>query len=267
MKRFLRFALPICFVNIISVNAQTSQGRGLTSSQIDSVANILAKSVTFIAYMNELDNASREVAMDRKIFGITKHENSEFGRVFHSISLNPTQKIDSLERMGLSYQIKLLKSRSKQLMEEFPELSSLRSATTGTVFSRADKLLNPTKYKVTYDSDPGYRLFTKVEHPPTFPGGVEGWKSYLERNLNTNAPNNDGAPAGTYTVKVQFVTDTVGTVSNVKAIETPKACPSCAAEAMKMIAKGPRWEPAVQNGHRVYFLNVQLITFAVEPAK
>ena len=116
----------------------------------------------------------------------------------------------------------------------------------------------PKKVEEDYD-----KVFTKVEKEAKFPGGPEGWRKYLERNLDANVAANDGAPTGNYTVKVQFIVDKTGAISNVQAIEVPKACPSCGPEAVKVIKKGPAWEPAVQNGRNVIYQAIQFVTFQV----
>jgi len=116
----------------------------------------------------------------------------------------------------------------------------------------------PKKVEEDYD-----KVFTKVEKEAKFPGGAEGWKRYLERNLDANVAANDGAPTGNYTVKVQFIVDKEGNISNVQAIEIPKACPSCGPEAVKVIKKGLKWEPAVQNGRNVIYQAIQFVTFQV----
>ena len=107
------------------------------------------------------------------------------------------------------------------------------------------------------------RTFIKVETEARFPGGPEAWKRYLERNLNANVAADDGAATGYYIVKVQFIVDKEGNISNVQAIEVPKACPSCGPEAVKIIKKGPKWEPAIQNARRVNYQAVQIVTFQV----
>lgn len=107
------------------------------------------------------------------------------------------------------------------------------------------------------------KVFTKVEKEAQFPGGLEGWKRYLERALNANVAADDGAATGNYTVKVQFIVDKEGNVSNVQAIEVPGTCPACGLEAVKVIRKGPRWEPAIQNGNKVIYQAVQYVTFQV----
>ena len=116
----------------------------------------------------------------------------------------------------------------------------------------------PKKVEEDYD-----KVFTKVEKEAKFPGGPEGWRRYLERNLNANVAADDGAPMGNYTVKVQFIVDKEGNISNVQPIEVPKACPSCGPEAVKVIKRGPKWEPAVQNGRNVIYQAIQNVTFQV----
>ncbi len=116
----------------------------------------------------------------------------------------------------------------------------------------------PKKDEEDYD-----KVFTKVEKEAKFPGGPGAWSKYLERNLNAQVASDDGAAVGNYTVKVQFIVDKEGAISNVTAIEVPKACPSCGPEAVKVIKRGPKWDPAVQNGRNVIYQAIQHITFQV----
>jgi protein TonB len=107
------------------------------------------------------------------------------------------------------------------------------------------------------------KVFIRVEKEAKFPGGAEAWKKYLERYLNASVAADEGASIGFYTVKVQFIVDREGVISNVEAIEVPKACPGCGAEAVKVIKKGPNWEPAVQNDRKVAYQAIQYVTFQV----
>ena len=116
----------------------------------------------------------------------------------------------------------------------------------------------PKKQEEDYD-----KVFTKVEKEAKFPGGPEAWRRFLERNLNANVAADDGAPAGNYTVRVQFIVDKEGNISNVSALDPPKTCPSCGPEAVKVIKRGPKWEAAVQNGRNVIYQAIQHITFQV----
>ena len=104
-------------------------------------------------------------------------------------------------------------------------------------------------------------IFTKVEIEAGFPGGTAAFKKYLERNLNANAPVENNAPPGTYTVIVKFVVSKTGANSDVTA-ETNLGY-GMEAEAMKIIKKSPNWTPAQQNGSIVNAYRRQPITFVV----
>lgn len=105
------------------------------------------------------------------------------------------------------------------------------------------------------------QIFEKVEIEASFKGGESAWKKYLERNLNPNAPVDNGAPEGTYTVYVQFVVSKDGSISDVKALTTHGY--GMEQEAIRVIRKGPAWVPAVQNGRSVNAYRKQPITFQV----
>jgi protein TonB len=113
------------------------------------------------------------------------------------------------------------------------------------------------------DEEDYEKTFVSVEKEAKFPGGLAAWKRYLERNLDAGVAADNGAKVGHYTVKVKFIVDKEGGISNVQAIEVPKDCPSCGPEAVKVIRKGPKWEPAIQNDRRVNYQAVQFITFEV----
>lgn len=103
-----------------------------------------------------------------------------------------------------------------------------------------------------------------VEREARFKGGMDGWRKYLEKKLNANVAADAGAPVGQYEVKVMFVVNREGYVSQVKAVEIPKACKPCAAEAVNVISSGPDWEPAIQNNEPVIYNAIQFITFVVD---
>lgn len=105
------------------------------------------------------------------------------------------------------------------------------------------------------------KVFTKVEIDASFPGGISAWKRYLQNNLNANAPVDNGAPPGTYTVIVRFIVSKDGSISDVVA-ETKHGY-GMEQEAIKIIRKGPKWKPGIQNGREVSAYRRQPITFIV----
>ena len=106
------------------------------------------------------------------------------------------------------------------------------------------------------------KIFDKVEIEARFPGGDSKWRQYLERNANGQVATDNGAPEGTYTTLVQFVVDKEGNISDVRALTNHGY--GMEEEAIRVIKKGPKWTPAVQNGRQVKAYRKQPITFRVE---
>ncbi len=106
------------------------------------------------------------------------------------------------------------------------------------------------------------KIFDKVEIEASFPGGDSKWRQYLERNANGQVATDNGAPEGTYTTVVQFVVDKEGNISDVRALTNHGY--GMEEEAIRVIKKGPKWSPAVQNGRQVKAYRKQPITFRVE---
>ena len=124
-------------------------------------------------------------------------------------------------------------------------------ATKGTAIIQA-----PKEKVEDYD-----RVFTVVEIPAQFPGGKEEWQKYLERNLNSGLPVENGAPAGKYVVAVSFIVDKNGFISSVQAVNDPGY--GTKEEAIRVVKRGPNWIPAVQNGRNVTYRHTQNIVFVV----
>src|SRR6266487_2079478 len=108
-------------------------------------------------------------------------------------------------------------------------------------------------------------IFERVEVDPSFPGGEGAWREFLEHHLNTEIPIKLDAPAGTYTVWVQFIVDKEGNVSNIKPLTNFGY--GMEKEALRAMNLSPKWRPAKQNGHIVKAYRKQPITFVVREKK
>lgn len=108
----------------------------------------------------------------------------------------------------------------------------------------------------------GVKLFTEAETLPAFPGGPSAWAKYLERNMRRDLPAQNGAPPGKYTVTVSFVVSADGAISKVAAQNNPGY--KTVEEAIRLINKGPRWKPALQNGQPVNYQHKQVFTWVVK---
>ena len=165
----------------------------------------------------------------------------------------------------------IVKDEEVQEQDEIREVAKLEDTKIGTINqegAKDDGIVAPPIEKGTgiveapqakeedYD-----QVFTSVQIPAEFPGGFDAWNRYLERNLNRDLPIENGAPPGKYVVVVSFIVDKHGNISQVKAENDPGY--GTAEEAVRIIAKGPNWKPAIQNDRNVIFRNKQNIIFMV----
>jgi len=101
-------------------------------------------------------------------------------------------------------------------------------------------------------------IFTVVEIDAKFIGN---WEKFLLKNLNANIPVDNGAPAGRYKVIIQFVVDKEGNVSDIKALTNYGY--GMEQEAIRVLKRASKWEPAFQNNTHVKAYRMQPITFEV----
>lgn len=102
-----------------------------------------------------------------------------------------------------------------------------------------------------------------VEIEAEFPGGAKEWERFLRRNLQADIPIDNNAAPGRYTVYLQFIVDKEGRVSDIKALTAHGF--GMEEEAMRVLRKATKWNPANQNGRAVKAYRKQPITFVVEP--
>lgn len=165
---------------------------------------------------------------------------------------------------------KIVKDELVKPDEEIKEVEKLEDTKIGTINQEGAKDLGvvapPVEKstgvvaapKVEEDYD---KVFTVVQIAAEFPGGLPAWTKYLERNLNSDIPVDNGAPPGKYTVIVSFIVSKTGDISDVSAENDPGY--GTKGEAIRVIQKGPKWKPAVQNGRNVIYRHKQSITFVV----
>ena len=166
---------------------------------------------------------------------------------------------------------KIVKDEEVKPEEEIKEVEKLEDTKIGTINQEGLKdegivappvevkgtgVVEAPKQEEDYD-----KVFTVVQIPAEFPGGLPAWSKYLERNLNRDLPVENGAPPGKYTVIVSFIVDKNGGISEVKAENDPGY--GTKDEAVRVIKRGPNWKPAIQNGRQVIYRHKQSITFMV----
>jgi hypothetical protein len=104
-------------------------------------------------------------------------------------------------------------------------------------------------------------IFTVIQIPAEFPGGLSMWNEYLSTHLRGNVPKRKKAPAGIYTVIVSFIIDKEGKLGNIVAENDPGY--GTKEEAIRVLSNSPRWKPAMQNDTKVIYRHRQSISFQV----
>lgn len=104
-------------------------------------------------------------------------------------------------------------------------------------------------------------IFSQVQTPVEFPGGLSQWAKFLEKNLRADIPVTKGGPPGKYTVILSFLVDEKGKISDIKAGNNPGY--GTKEEAIRVMKLSPNWIPAKQNGKNVICKQKQSLTFVV----
>ena len=162
---------------------------------------------------------------------------------------------------------KIVKDEEVKKEDEVKEVEKLEDVKIGTIDQKGikdDGIVAPVEQSTGPAAPPEEetdKIFTVVQQPAEFPGGLQGWTRYLERTLNRDLPVENGAPAGKYPVTVSFVVARDGSISDVKAENNPGY--GTADEAVRVITRGPKWKPAVQNGRNVIYRHRQAVIFMV----
>jgi protein TonB len=148
-----------------------------------------------------------------------------------------------------------------------PNATIIERFDNGKFQSRQEVLNKRTVYKdgriVTYEQEEKADTGLVVQVEAAFPGGMMGWKRYLEKSLNIPERFEQIVRGnGRATVVVAFKVDKTGSISDVylhKSVEW-----SADTEAQRVIKKGPKWIPATQDGKNVPFRQRQSITIVVQ---
>lgn len=86
--------------------------------------------------------------------------------------------------------------------------------------------------------------FMIVEQPATFPGGLEDWQRFLQKNLKYPRQAQRTGIEGK--VHLTFYVDTAGNISDIRVIRGIGA--GCDKEATRVLQNSPSWNPGLQRG-------------------
>jgi len=91
------------------------------------------------------------------------------------------------------------------------------------------------------------KVFTVVEHTPTFAGGTSKFYDFLGRNIHYPADAREKKIQGK--VILTFIVEADGSLTHIKILRDIGY--GCGKEAARVLAMSPKWNPGVQNGHKV----------------
>lgn len=114
-----------------------------------------------------------------------------------------------------------------------------------------------TKVQVVPPPPPAEEVFDVVEDEPTYPGGEEAMIAFIKENViypEEAITNNEEGK-----VYVRFVIEKDGSVTNVKVVRG--VSPSLDAEAIRLVASMPKWNPGLHRGKPVRTNVVMPIVF------
>lgn len=95
------------------------------------------------------------------------------------------------------------------------------------------------------------------EKPASFPGGLNGWRRFLESRLRY--PDEALSRNIKGVVKVKFQVNKTGELSDFEIVSSPHE--SLSNEVLRLMKSSPRWEPAIQYNRPVIYRHIQSITF------
>ncbi len=159
----------------------------------------------------------------------------------------------------------LLACSYKEKNETFLPADAYNSETQANIYMNT---------KRTYPTE-AYLQQLKMQHPlvdttikpgqikiePYFPGGSLKWNEYLQKNIKSTVAVEKGAPAGSYTVVVQFMIHKDGKMSDIKPLTNHGY--GMEQEVVRLISQGPKWNPVMIDGKYRDTYKVQPVTFVV----
>ncbi|MBS1526547.1 MAG: TonB family protein [Bacteroidetes bacterium] len=107
------------------------------------------------------------------------------------------------------------------------------------------------------------KVFSVVEQPPQFPGGTNEFMKFIGKNVHYPAVMREKNIQGK--VLISFIVEKDGTLDDLKIVKDIGY--GAGKEALRVISMSPKWEPGVQNGHKVRVAYTVPITFALQKAK
>ena len=107
------------------------------------------------------------------------------------------------------------------------------------------------------------KVFTAVEKPAEFPGGIEAMMKWLQYNVKYPKEAEKAGEQGKAVIK--FTVNKDGSISNATIIKS--VSPSIDKEALRIVTSMPKWKPAENGGKKVACWYTLPVSFRLAPDK
>lgn len=143
------------------------------------------------------------------------------------------------------------KVTDKEIIEEepMPTIEEVKQNDVGAenVEGTGEVIFDEPVQEVVAESNDDDKIFTVVEQPAEYPGGLEAMYKYLQKNVKYPASARRMGVEGS--VFVSFVVDREGKISDPQIVKGISA--DCDKEAIRVVSTMPPWKPGKQNGRAV----------------
>lgn len=96
-----------------------------------------------------------------------------------------------------------------------------------------------------------------IEEPPTFPGGINAWKQFLEQHVHDSETSADINLKNE--IRIQYIINKEGCVTEVKPLDS--SINIFSEEMIRVLQLSPRWNPAKRNGRLISYCMYERIIF------
>jgi TonB family protein len=104
------------------------------------------------------------------------------------------------------------------------------------------------------------KVFTAVQKAPSFPGGMEGFAEYFDRNVKYPDHANQNHIQGV--VYATFIVEKDGSLTNIFIVRSPDE--EISMEALRILKMCPKFNPGMQNGNPVRVTYVMPLKFILK---
>lgn len=219
-----------------------------------------------------LSNSFNVLPLKNRIKMMNKQRTREVGRAKYMMFLPLAALLMIISNIEMV--ARTTKKFAQEVMEQVnaqaitsPETTAIPEIPTEkiqTITSPQDKKeVQKEKANTREENVPDSIVFQVVEEMPNFPGGMEGLREYLTKNVRYPADAHTAGQQGR--VIVSFIVKKDGSIANVKVVRS--ISPSLDKEAERVITAMPKWIPGKQRGKAV---NVQFtvpVAFRLTPTE